>query len=105
MNKHKTTFLDTSRSSLDYATTSYINPYSYDDSEEKIIGIINQLRPYINSDGGDIEYIKYESYYVYVKLYGACADCSLQDNTIQNTIYEAIKEDVPQCRGVINVEL
>lgn len=72
---------------------------------EKIIEIINQLRPYLNSDGGDIEFIKYEDEYVYVKLYGACAACNFKDYTIQDNIYEAIKEDVPNCKGIINVEL
>lgn len=75
------------------------------DDETKIIEILNQLRPYLNSDGGDIEYIKYEDNYVYIKLYGACAACMFQDYTIQDNIYEAIKELVPDCKGVINVEL
>ncbi len=73
--------------------------------EIKILEIINQLRPYLNSDGGDIEFIKYEDKYVYVKLYGACASCAFQDFTIQDNIFEAIKEIVPSCKGVINIEL
>lgn len=72
---------------------------------EKIIATINQLRPYLNSDGGDIEYIKYEDGYVYVKLYGACAACAFQDYTLQDNISEALKEIVPSIKGVINVEL
>lgn len=73
--------------------------------EEKIIATINQLRPYLNSDGGDIEYIKYEDGFVYVKLYGACAACALQDFTLQDNISEALKEIVPSIKGVINIEL
>ena len=61
---------------------------------EQIREIINQLRPDLNSDGGDIEFVKYEEEYVYVKLYGACASCIFQDFTIQDNIYEAIKEVV-----------
>lgn len=72
---------------------------------EQIREIISQLRPYLNSDGGDIEFVKYEEEYVYVKLYGACASCIFQDFTIQDNIYEAIKEVVPNCKGVINIEL
>ena len=53
---------------------------------EQIREIINQLRPYLNSDGGDIEFVKYEEEYVYVKLYGACASCIFQDFTIQDNI-------------------
>lgn len=76
-----------------------------DDNQIKIIETINQLRPYLNSDGGDIEFIKYEDDYVYIKLYGACAACAFQDFTIQDNIYEALKEIVPTLKGVINVEL
>lgn len=75
------------------------------DTEEKIIETINQLRPYLNSDGGDIEYIKTEDGYVFIKLYGACAQCGFQDYTIQDNIYEALKEVDPTLKGVINVEL
>lgn len=73
--------------------------------QEKIIEIINQLRPYLNSDGGDLEFIKYEDNYVYIKLYGACAACEFRDYTIQDNILEAIKEVVPNIKGIINVEL
>ena len=73
--------------------------------QEKIIEIISQLRPYLNSDGGDIEFIKYEDDYVYIKLYGACAACQFRDYTIQDNIFEAIKEQVPSVKGIINVEL
>lgn len=72
---------------------------------EQILEVINQLRPYLNSDGGDIEFIKYEDDYVYIKLYGACAACQFQDFTIQDNILEAIKEKVPSVKGIINVEL
>ncbi len=73
--------------------------------QEKILETLNQLRPYINSEGGDIEFIRYEDDYVYVKLYGACANCGFKDYTLQDNIYEALKEDIPTLKGVINVEL
>lgn len=74
-------------------------------NEEKILEVLNQLRPYLNSEGGDIEYIKYEDDYVYVKLYGACANCGYRDFTIQDNIFAALKEEIPSLKGVINVEL
>lgn len=72
---------------------------------EKIIEILNQLRPYLNSDGGDIEFIKYENNCVYIKLYGSCANCMYQDFTIQDNILSAIKEEIPTVEKVINVEI
>lgn len=73
--------------------------------EEKILEVLNQLRPYLNSEGGDLEYIKYEEDYVYIKLYGACATCGFRDFTIQDNIFEALKEEIPNLKGVINLEL
>lgn len=73
--------------------------------ENKIIELIENIRPYINMDGGDIEFIKYEDKYVFIKLTGACANCIGQDDTIKNGIYEMIKSEIPEIEGVINVEL
>lgn len=72
---------------------------------DKIIEVINQLKPFLNSEGGDIEFIKYDDGFVYVKLYGACMMCEYKDFTIQDNIFEAIKAEVPNVKGVINVEL
>ena len=67
--------------------------------------VINYIKPYLNSEGGDIEFIKYEDDYVYVKLFGACSHCGYQDYTLNDNVYELIKEKIPTCKGVINVEI
>jgi len=73
--------------------------------EEKILELINNIRPYLNMDGGDIEFIKYEDHYVFVKLTGACAHCGAQDYTLKMGIEEMLKSEIPEIEGVINVEL
>ena len=72
---------------------------------ELINEVINDIKPFLNSDGGDIEFIKYEDGYVYVKLFGACSHCGYQDYTLNDNVYELIKEKVPTCKGVLNVEI
>ena len=72
---------------------------------ELINEVINDIKPYLNSEGGDIEFIKYEDDYVYVKLFGACSHCGYQDYTLNDNVYELIKEKIPECKGVINVEI
>ena len=67
--------------------------------------VINDIKPYLNSEGGNIEFIKYEDDYVYVKLFGACSHCGYQDYTLNDNVYELIKEKIPTCKGVINVEI
>lgn len=71
--------------------------------EEKIIELIEKMRPYINMDGGDIEFIKYEDGYVYIKLSGACVDCMFQDNTVNEGLLDFFKSEIPEVKGVINV--
>lgn len=75
------------------------------DIEKKIEEIILQIRPYINDDGGDIEFIKYENNYVFVKFYGSCINCMYKDYTIQDNLYETIKSEIPEVKGVISVDL
>ena len=73
--------------------------------EEKIKNMIEQIRPYLNMDGGDIEFIKYDDYYVYVKLTGACTNCLLQDNTLNDGLLVMFQEEIPEINGIINIPL
>ena len=72
-------------------------------NEEKIIEIINKLRPYLIGDGGDIEFVKYEDNIVYIKMLGACAGCALIDYTLKDGIEMAVKEEVPEVKEVVNL--
>lgn len=71
--------------------------------EEKIIEIINRLKPYLINDGGNIEYLKYEDNIVYIRMMGACANCSMLDVTLKEGIEAAIQSEVKDVKGVINV--
>ena len=69
----------------------------------KIKEIIDNLRPYLISDGGNIEFIKYENNIVYVKLQGACANCEMLDMTLKDGIESVIKDEIPEVIDVINI--
>ncbi len=73
--------------------------------EEKIKKILEDLRPYLNMDGGDIEFVKYEDNYLFVKMTGACQHCMFQDNTINEGIFHYFKEQIPELEEIINVNL
>lgn len=73
------------------------------ETENKIINIINELRPFLMNDGGNIEFIKYENNIVYIKLSGACANCQMLDLTLKEGIEAAIKEEIPEVSSVVNV--
>ena len=71
--------------------------------EKAIRDIIDKLRPFLINDGGNIEFIKYEDNYVYIKMMGACANCQMLDITLKDGIESAIINEVPEVEGVINV--
>ena len=73
--------------------------------KEKILELIEKIRPYLNMDGGDIEFIKYEDGYIYVKLVGACSDCMYQDNTINDSLLNFFQNEIPDIKGIINVNI
>lgn len=72
---------------------------------DKIKKMVEELRPYLNMDGGDIEFIKYEDNYLYVKLTGACQSCMFQDNTLNEGVLSFFQAQLLELEGVINVDL
>ena len=72
--------------------------------EEKVIEAINDIRPFLMNDGGNIEFIKYEDNIVYIRLMGACSNCAMLDYTLKDGIEEAIKSEIEDVKEVINVE-
>ncbi len=75
------------------------------DKATQIKELLNDISPLLIQDGGDIEFIKYEDKFVFIKLTGACAHCGYQDETINYGIETYLKEQIPEIEGVINVEL
>lgn len=73
-------------------------------AQNKIIALIDKMRPFLEGDGGDIEFIKYENKKVYVRLTGACQNCSLIDVTLKDGIEEMIKNEIPEVEEVINID-
>ncbi len=70
---------------------------------QKIKEILNELRPFIMSDGGDIEFIKFENGTVYIKMLGACAGCQMLDVTINQGIKAALMDEIEEVKEVINI--
>lgn len=70
---------------------------------EKIKNIIEKIRPFLNEDGGDMEFVKFENGIVYIKLIGHCQECSLNDITIKENIEVAITSEIPEVIEVRNI--
>lgn len=75
--------------------------------EERVKKVLTDLRPFLNMEGGDVEFVKYDESCgcVYVKLTGACAMCTFQNDTLELGLLEAIKEEAPEVKEIINVPL
>ncbi len=71
----------------------------------KIIEVLETIKPYLYMDGGDLEFVKYEDNYVYIKLLGMCQGCAMADVTIENGIFETLKQEIPEIKGVINCSI
>jgi Fe-S cluster biogenesis protein NfuA len=70
--------------------------------EKEIIYILEKIRPYIQNDGGDIEFVKFENGIVYVRMHVACLGCMELDTTMKEGVEALLLEEVP---GVIAVEV
>jgi Fe-S cluster biogenesis protein NfuA len=70
--------------------------------EDKIKEVLDKIRPFLQNDGGDIQYVDYKDGIVYVSVLGACIDCVGLDDTIKDGVEMILMEEV---EGVIGVEV
>lgn len=70
---------------------------------QKVDQALNNLRPALQMDGGDVELVKYEDGIVYVKLLGACGGCPMSTMTLKLFIEERLREEVPEVTEVVSV--
>ena len=72
--------------------------------EQKIREGLEQIRPFLQRDGGDIEFVEYtEDNIVRVKLQGHCAGCPGAQMTIKGVVEKILKESYPEIKGVESV--
>ncbi|WP_310555755.1 NifU family protein [Flavobacterium sp.] len=65
---------------------------------------LEEIRPFLNSDGGDITLISIEDEkHVKVRLEGACTSCSVSQMTMRAGVETTIKRYAPQIETVVNV--
>ena len=68
--------------------------------EERVKAVIEEIRPYIQMDGGDLEFVSLEGNVVNVRLKGACAGCPGARMTLKMGVEERIREAVPEIEAV-----
>jgi Fe-S cluster biogenesis protein NfuA len=72
---------------------------------ERVIKALERVRPYLQSDGGDIQLVEVtEDYIVKVKLQGACHGCPYSMQTLKAGVEQALIKEVPEITSVVSVD-
>jgi len=75
------------------------------DLTDKVNFALEQLRPFLHDDGGDMELVDItDDGTVHVRLMGACSDCSMSAMTLKAGLEDAVKKIAPEIQRVIAVE-
>lgn len=76
-----------------------------DKTEERIINILNKVRPQLQMDGGDVQFVSWSAKtgIVSVQLTGACVGCPMSAITLKQGIEEEMKKEIPEVKSVENV--
>ena len=70
----------------------------------KIEKALDEIRPYLEADGGYIRLIEVtESFVVKVKLIGACSSCNISMQTLKNGVEIVVKRAVPEVKEVVDI--
>ena len=71
---------------------------------DKIEGALDEIRPYLEADAGDINLVEVtDKMVVKVKLLGACSNCNVNMMTMKSGVEQAIKRAVPEVKEVIDI--
>ena len=76
---------------------------SSDAITERIQAVLQELRPAILQDGGDIHFVRFENGTVFVQLHGACVSCPISFITLTMGIEAQLKEKVPGVTAVVYI--
>lgn len=68
-------------------------------TEKKIIEVIEKIKPLLQNDGGDIEFVKFEDGIVYIIISGVCMHCYMLGQTLEG-IEMALMSEIPEVKKV-----
>lgn len=71
-----------------------------EEKETLVKNTIEKIRPYLQNDGGDVEFVELKDDIVYVRVHGACIGCSALDLTLKDGVESLILDEVPEIKGV-----
>lgn len=72
--------------------------------KEKVEKVLDEIRPMLIRDGGNVELVSVEGGVVKVRLQGACAGCPMSQMTLRNGIEKVLKDKIPEVTAVEQAE-
>lgn len=72
--------------------------------KEKVEKVLDEIRPMLMRDGGNVELVSVDGGVVKVRLQGACAGCPMSQMTLRNGIEKVLKEKIPEVTAVEQAE-
>lgn len=73
--------------------------------EKRVKNILEQVRPYLQADGGDVQFVELtDDMVVMVELTGACGSCPYSTMTLKNGIESVMKKSIPEIKAVEQVQ-
>ena len=75
-----------------------------EETKQKVLNVLEQIRPYLQNDGGDIEFIELTNdMIVNVRLTGACGSCPHSTMTLKHGVESAVIKAIPEIKSVESV--
>ncbi|MHA2244502.1 MAG: NifU family protein [Candidatus Hodarchaeales archaeon] len=72
-------------------------------TKEEIANSLEEIRPHLQKDGGDVEFVDYDNGVLKVRLTGACRGCPYSQMTLSSGIKQTLQQNFPELQEVINV--
>jgi Fe-S cluster biogenesis protein NfuA len=71
--------------------------------EDRVNRALDKVRPFIQSDGGEVWLIRVDGSTAYVQMLGACGGCAASTMTLKGAIEAVVTADVPEVSEVLQV--
>ena len=71
--------------------------------DENVKEVLEQIRPSLQADGGDVELVAVKDGVVSVRLTGVCGGCPMSGMTLKKGIEKLLKSRLPELKGVVSV--
>ena len=72
---------------------------------EKVEAVLNQIRPSLLADGGDVELVDVSEGVVTLRLTGACGGCPMASMTLKHGVERVLKVNVPEIKKIVAAQV